>query len=92
MPGRPAIPVEVYQHCAVPLNNGGVMVVGGIQDGTLSNKTYIFSADLEFWYEGPELNVPRSGASCGVVNSEEIIVAGGYNNDGHLSSTEVIND
>ena len=65
------------------------MVIGGIQGGTPSKKTYIFSYDLNDWYEGPELSVPRSGASCGVLNERHVLVTGGYNNDGYLSSTEV---
>jgi len=69
------------------------MVIGGIRDGNPSNKTYIYNAISKLWSEGPELNVPRSDVSCSTFtnpdDSQKIIVAGGYNNDGILSSSEV---
>ena len=83
----PSLPVEVHQHCTVLLPNFVMLVIGGIQGGVTSKKTYIFQQFT--WREGPELKFPRSGASCGLVNNDQIVIAGGYNNDGHLSSTEV---
>ena len=86
----PDLPVAVYQHCIVRSVLFNHWVIGGIQDGRPSNKTYLLNTLTYDWQEGPELNVPRSGASCGAVeNFDYIVVAGGYNDDGHLSSTEV---
>ena len=84
------LPVKVHQHCVVYLLLYDFIVIGGIQDGQPSKKTYIYSILQGGWSEGPELSVARSGASCGYINGyEHVVVAGGYNNDGHLSSTEV---
>ena len=67
------------------------MVIGGNQDGQPSYKTFIYFMLYNLWDEGPELKVPRSGASCGVLgDSNHIVMAGGYNDDGLLSSSEVI--
>ena len=84
------LPVAVHQHCVTAYPMFSHMIIGGIQGGHPSNKTYIFNSVQVEWKEGPELNVPRSGASCGVLDDDEkIVVTGGYNNDGYLSSTEV---
>ena len=84
------IPAKLHQHCVVYLLLYDFMVIGGIRDGHPSNKTYRYSSIYNNWREGPELNVPRSGASCGYINDyNQIVVAGGYNDDGYLSSTEV---
>ena len=71
------------------------MIVGGIQEGQPSDKTFLLNSDSSAWVDGPRLNVPRSGASCNVldvasIHEQVIVVAGGYNNDGYLSPTEVL--
>jgi hypothetical protein len=37
----PSLPVTVYLHCMVLLNSTTAMVVGGIQNGAVSAKTYL---------------------------------------------------
>ena len=84
------LPVGLHQHCIANLPPNGIIIIGGIVDGKPSKKTYISSTLQNEWYEGPELNVPRSGASCGDINNGgQVIVAGGYNEDGYLHSSEV---
>ena len=86
----PDLPVAVHQHCVLFFGFLEYMVIGGIQNGKASNRTFYFSLDQNEWYEGPELNVPRSGAGCGAIdNNGHVIVAGGYNDDGHLHTSEV---
>ena len=86
----PDLPVELYEHCIANLPSDDIIIIGGILEGRPSKKTYIFSNQLNNWYEGPELNVPRSGAGCGAIdNNRHVIVAGGYNDDGHLHTSEV---
>ena len=49
------------------------------------------------WSDGPPLNIPRSGHSCGRIKSSDpfqdwtIIVVGGLNGGGYLNNTEVLN-
>ena len=86
----PDLPVKVHEHCIASLPSGETMIIGGIVEGRPSKKTYYSSYLQKRWHSGPELNVPRSGASCGGVNDAgQVIVAGGYNDDGYLHSSEV---
>jgi hypothetical protein len=41
----PSLPVTVYLHCMVLLNSTTAMMVGGIQNGAVSAKTYLISDD-----------------------------------------------
>lgn len=93
--GFPDLPVGVHQHCILIVPFYLTMIVGGIQEGQPSDKTFLLNSDSSAWVDGPRLNVPRSGASCNVldvasIHEQVIVVAGGYNNDGYLSSTEVL--
>ena len=87
----PDLPVKVHKHCIVISYSFPFVywiLIGGVQDGQPSKKTYFLTQFLE-WIEGPELNVARSGAACGTV-SDHFVVAGGYNDEGgYLSFTEV---
>jgi N-acetylneuraminic acid mutarotase len=93
----PSLPVTIYSHCMVTVNSTTVMVIGGIQNGQYSGKTFYFTFGEESWTEGLELNHKRTGNSCGKIKrnkeSQEmsIIVAGGYDNS-HLSSIEILNE
>ncbi len=93
----PSLPVTIYAHCMLPVNSTTVMVIGGIQNGEYSGKTYFLTIGEERWMEGPELKNKRIGHSCGKIRrnkkSQEIsiIVAGGYiNYFSSLSSVELL--
>ncbi len=93
----PALPVTIYAHCMVTINSTTVMVIGGIQNGQFSGKTFYFTFGEKPWTEGPELKNKRDYHSCGKIRrnkeSQEmsIIVAGGY--DGSLlSSVEILDE
>ena len=85
----PDLPIKVHQHCTVSYNLFEYMVIGGIVDGKHSKRTFRWSPFYMDWFEGPELNVARSGATCGILESDEIVIAGGYNDGGLLDSSEV---
>ena len=59
-------------------------------------RTFILNMSM-IWSEGPPLNFPRSGHSCGRIKSDDpfqdwtIIVVGGLNGGGYLNNTEVLN-
>jgi N-acetylneuraminic acid mutarotase len=80
----PSLPVTFVQHCMVTVNSTTVMVIGGIQNGQYSGKTFFFTFGEESWTEGPELRNKRGYHSCGKIRrnkeSQEIsiIVAGGW--------------
>ena len=37
------MPVDIAEHCMMPINDTSYILIGGIQDGSLSQKTFIFS-------------------------------------------------
>ncbi len=94
----PSLPVTIYSHCMVTVNSTTVMVIGGIQNGQDSGKTFYFTFGEESWTEGPELKNKRFDHSCGKIRrnkeSQEmsIIVAGGYDGSSILSSVEILDE
>jgi hypothetical protein len=89
----PDLPLEVYYHCLVSLNDTTVLLIGG-NDGTRSKATFYFNSDSETWTPGPSLITGRSAHSCALFKSplhghtDTVIVTGGYNNGDFLKSTE----
>jgi N-acetylneuraminic acid mutarotase len=94
----PSLPVTIYCHCMVTVNSTTVMVIGGIQNGQRSGKTFYFTFGEESWTEGPQLKIKRSYHSSGKIRrnkeSQEmsIIVAGGYDGSSTLSSVEILDE
>jgi hypothetical protein len=94
----PSLPVTIYRHCMVTVNATTVMVIGGVQNGQYSGKTFYFTFGEESWTEGPELKNKRRYHSCGRIRrnkeSQEmsIIVAGGYVGSSRLSSVEILDE
>jgi hypothetical protein len=95
----PSLPVTIYAHCMVTVNSKTVMVIGGVQNGPISGKTFYFTFGEESWTKGPQLKNKRRYHSCGKIRrnkeSQEmsIIVAGG--SDGlfsYLSSVEILDE
>ncbi len=70
------------------------MVIGGVQNGQISGKTFFFTFGEGSWTEGPELKNKRNSHSCRKIrrnkDSQEmsIIVAGGS----FLSSVEILDE
>ena len=93
----PSLPVIINGHCMVTVNLTTFMVIGGVQSGQYSGKTFYFTFGEESWTEGPELKNKRAVHSCGKIRrnkeSQEmsIIVAGGYDGS-YLSSVEVLDE
>jgi hypothetical protein len=94
----PSLPVTMYAHCMVTVNSTTVMVIGGVQNGQYSGKTFYFTFGEESWTEGPELKNKRVLLSCGKIRrnkeSQEmsIIVAGGEYGSSYLSSVEILDE
>ncbi len=94
----PSLPVTVWAHCMVTVNSTTVMVIGGVQNGQYSGKTYYFTFGEQSWTEGPELKNKRRSHSCGKIRKDKesqemsIIVAGGYNGSFYLSSVEILDE
>jgi hypothetical protein len=90
----PDLPTTVDHHCMVKVSSNIVMIIGGIQGGQYSKKTFLLDIKENAWKEGPSLLQERAKLSCGQIRSDKnssefsIIVAGGDN--GHLVTTEVL--
>jgi hypothetical protein len=91
----PDLPLEVYDHCLVSLNDTTVLLIGGVlQSGTTSKATFYYDTDHKTWTDGPSLILGRNGHSCALFKShtvhghtDTVIVTGGNN----LASTELLN-
>ncbi len=74
------------------------MVIGGVQNGQISGKTFYFTFGEERWSEGPELKNERASRSCGKIRRNKdcqemsIIVAGGQDVSSTLSSVEILDE
>jgi hypothetical protein len=94
----PSLPVTIQYHCMVTVNSTTVMVIGGIQNGQYSGKTFYLTFGEESWAEGPELKNKRGHHSCGKIRrnkeSQEmsIIVAGGSTGSSRFSSVEILDE
>ena len=89
------LPVTIFSHCSVLVNETTVMVIGGLQNDQKSSKTYYLNTEKEDWVEGPQLKTKRWFHSCGRIrkNSQSaelsVIVAGGFDKSS-LSSVEIL--
>jgi hypothetical protein len=94
----PSLPVTIDLHCMVTVNSTTVMVIGGLQNGQISGKTFFFTFGEESWTEGPDLKNKRDGNSCGKIRrnkeSQEMsfIVAGGNDGSSYLSLVEILDE
>ena len=62
----PSLPFSVSEHCMIQFNENAIFLIGGIQDLTTSNKTWIIDPTNGFKIkEGPALNFARTNHSCG---------------------------
>ena len=88
-----------YQHSATILNNGQILVAGGVICPSAGSCTYLNSAELynpgtsAFTYTGGTMATARSAPSV-LLNNGKVLTAGGYTCDGSgncssLSSAEI---
>jgi hypothetical protein len=56
----PPLPVTIdFGHCSVLLNSSTVVIISGVQSGSVSPKTYSFRNGIKGWTEGPTLIAAR---------------------------------
>ncbi len=90
----PKLPVTLNHGCIIKINSTTVMVIGGKQNGTISDKTFFLTKNRSVWIDGPKLLIPRYGHVCGMIQSDQAsssftpIVVGG--NDNHLATSEIL--
>ena len=76
------LPFTIRSHCAVEYKEQAIYIMGGIQNGEASSKTWIVNPDKDFEIvKGPRLKFARYSHSCGKMEWDGevvLIVAGGY--------------
>ncbi len=89
------LPEARANHCIVKINSTMLLSVGGY----LSNHVYFYDALKNNWIPGPSMKEQRAGLSCALLTQKNlltrqlekfVVVAGGYNEISHLSSTELL--
>ena len=77
----PNFPFTVREHSMVLVNPTTIYLIGGFQNGELSNKTWIFDQSNNFQIRlGPPLNIARLAHSCSKMKIEGrnfLVAAGG---------------
>ena len=93
----PDLPFKVIKHCTIKYNEDSIYLIGGYQDGIISEKTWIIGGDPDkngfTIKEGPCLNTKRYAHSCGIMEKNGkilIVVAGGQEEDDDLDTVEIL--
>ena len=92
----PELPQKLFGHCALSINQQEVMMVGGYQGDTIweaksTSTTHIYHFE-NGWRKGPNMNAARADLACSIFTSQSnqyVVVTGGVNDRGYLSSTEL---
>ena len=97
MPG-PELPLPLYAHCMVAINNTFSMVVGGLKsDDYVSGLTFFYHHQEQKWINGSNLLEGRMRHAAGIVNDTVtketfVVVTGGNQYGKFMSSTEIFFD
>ena len=91
----PDMPFTICFHSMVQYDEKSIYIIGGMQNGSISKKTWIADPTNGFQIkEGPSLNVGRTDLGCAkmTINGRTIlIVAGGMGDDCEpLNSVEIL--
>ena len=76
----PPMPVAKVEHCLVALDDGDLLVTGGLSP-LPSEKTYIFSSTSWEWVEVADMPTGRYTLMCGSIQrggNQEVVAAGGF--------------
>ena len=102
--GGPNLPFTISWHCMVQYNSNSIYIIGGKQNGSTSNKTWIVNPnkfvlqdskskiqDFDI-REGPPLRKARAYHSCGKmeVNGKVLLVVAGGEGKSYLDSVEIL--
>jgi hypothetical protein len=80
------------QHTATRLQDGKVLVVGGISSGPASlSSCEVFDPNSGDWNDVGDLNEARTGHTVVLLYTGHVMVAGGYSSGDILQSTEFFN-
>ena len=89
----PDLPFTISSHSVIQYDEKSIYIIGGIQNGYYSNKTWILDPTNGFQIkEGPSMNKARINHGCAkmTVNRKTILVVVGGTNLGYLGSVEIL--
>ena len=77
-------------HTATLLNNGNVLIAGGLGSGSGSGggSTELFDPATETFASNSNMSVARAGHTATLLNNGKVLIAGGYNGN-YLASAEL---
>jgi hypothetical protein len=96
MPG-PDLPMGLYGHAMVAINNTCSMVIGGYSGYVTSASTFYYDHNEGEWTTGPSFKQGRRWHAAGIVTDEVtdenfVAVTGGDGSSWYLDSTEILQD
>ena len=81
------LPFRWQYGCSTLINSTTILLAGGLQNGTLSSKTWFFNFKTKEWAKGPSMSEERSGFGCGLIRSiNSVAVFGSVN----IATTEIV--
>ena len=89
----PDLPFRIYGHSMIQYDEKSIYIIGGRQNGTISNKTWIVDPTNGFKIkEGPSLNNRRYYHGCAkmTLNGKTILVVAGGFDSGAMDSVEIL--
>lgn len=86
------MPAEAFGHCTIRINSTTVMMLGGrrTNETRYSNQTHFYNWVTRLWTKGPDLKQGRRYAVCGMLPDSVVAIAGGWNGQEALTSTELL--
>ena len=89
----PPLPIALYGHAMVKINETTSFLVGGYRHGIgKSQKSWFYDKK---WIDGPDLKVARNGLSLGIIRDsvtlhEYVVATGGYDDSSYLNDVEIL--
>lgn len=71
------------------LNNGEILVAGGLHGQSIFNSCELYNLDSGYWKFTGSMNTERHGHSATLMNDGRILVVGGYGSRRYLKSVEI---
>ena len=88
------LPGNSFEGCALAVINNLVTLIGGWNDGNITNKLFSLTRDrgtfVKWYVKFPPMPTKRQGA-CALCTETALIVAGGQGDKGEIATTEILN-
>lgn len=87
------MPAPISAACSVTVGSN-VYIIGGLNDGTITNQTFVYDASMDSWSELTAMNVRRFAPGCAYYDGKIYVfggqtAGGAYGFGAELNSTEI---